>query len=62
METSSKARRKPSHDILSFASISHAVLLKTQHKHCLEIYIFRYLKLDRNYAIYELAILGVASY
>ena len=61
METSLKAMRKPSHDILSYASFLHPVLLKTYHIHCLEIQIFIYLELEQNYAIYQLAKLGVAN-
>ena len=61
METSLKAMRKPSHDILSNAS------LFTQYywKHyiiCLEIQIFRYLELEQNYANYQIAKLGLANY
>ena len=61
METSLKAMRKPSHDILSYASFLHPVLLKTYHIHCLEIQIFIYLELEQNYAIYQIAKLGVAN-
>ena len=52
MDTSLKAMRKPSHDILSYARFLHTVLLQTYHTHCLEIQIFRYLGLEQNYAIY----------
>ena len=61
METSLKVMRKPSHDILSYASFLHPVLLKTYHIHCLEIQIFIYLELEQNYAIYQIAKLGVAN-
>ena len=61
METSLKAMRKPSQDILSYASFKHPVLLKTYHIHCLEIQIFIYLELEQNYAIYQIAKLGVAN-
>ena len=61
METSLKAMRKPSHDILSYASFLHPVLLKTYHIHCLEIQIFIYLELEQNYAIYQISKLGVAN-
>ena len=61
METSLKAMRKPSHDILSYASFLQPVLLKTYHIHCLEIQIFRHLELEQNYAIYQIAKLGVVN-
>ena len=61
METSLKAMRKPSHDILSYASFLHPVLLKTYHIHCLEIQMFIYLELEQNYAIYQIAKPGVAN-
>ena len=61
METSLKVMRKPSHDILSYASFLHPVLLKTYHIHCLEIQIFIYLELEQIYAIYQIAKLGVAN-
>ena len=55
METSLKVMIKPSHDVLSYASFLHPVLLKAYHIHCLEIQIFRYLELEQNYAIYQIA-------
>ena len=61
METSLKAMRKPSHDILSYASFLHPVLLKTYHIDCLEIQIFIYLELEQNYAIYQISKMGVAN-
>ena len=61
MKTFLKAMRKPSHDILSYASFLHPVLLKTYHIHCLEIQIFRYLELEQNYAIYQIVKLGMVS-
>ena len=54
--------RKPSHDILYYASFLHPVLSKTYHIHCVEIQIFRYLEVEQNYAIYQIAKLGVANY
>ena len=57
-----KTIRKPSHDILTYANFLHTVLLKTYNIHCLEIQIFRYLELEQNYAIYQIAKLGVANY
>ena len=62
METSLKAMRKPSHHILSYASFLRPALLKAYHIHYLEIQIFRYLVPKRNYAIYQIAKLGVANY
>ena len=62
METSLKAMRKPSHQILSYASFLRPALLKAYHIHYLEIQIFRYLVPKRNYAIYQIAKLGVANY
>ena len=62
METSLKAMRKPSYDILSYASFLHPVLLKTYPIHRLEIKIFRYLELEQNYPIYQIAKLGVANF
>ena len=62
METSLKARRKPSHDILLYASFLHPVLLKTYHIHWLEIQIFRYLELEQNYGIYQIEKLGGSNY
>ena len=62
MEKSLKAMRKPFRDILSYTSFLHPVLLKTHYIHCLEIQIFKYLELQQNYAIYEIAKLGVVNY
>ena len=62
MKTSLKAMGKPSHNILSYASILHPVLSKTHYILCLEIYIYRYLKLEQTYAIYLIAKQGVANY
>ena len=61
METSLKVIRKPSHDILSHASFLHPVL-KAHYNHCVDIQLFRYLELQKNYAIYQIAKLGVANY
>ena len=55
MQTSLKALRRPSHDILFYASFLHPVLLKTYHINCLEIQILTYLELEQDYVFYQIA-------